>query len=35
MASPIRITRVDLDASGLRLAARQSPIVPASRRMLA
>ena len=35
MAAPIRITRVDLDASGLRLAARRSSSVAASRRMLA
>ena len=35
MAGPIRITRVDLDASGLRLAARRSSSVAASRRMLA
>ncbi len=35
MAVPIRITRVDLDASGLRLAARRSSSVAASRRMLA
>lgn len=35
MAAPIRITRVDLDAGGLRLAARRSSSVAASRRMLA
>lgn len=35
MAAPIGITRVDLDASGLRLAARRSSNVAASRRMLA
>ena len=35
MAAPIGITRVDLDASGLRLAARRSSSVAASRRMLA
>jgi transposase len=35
MAVPIRITRVDLDASGLRLAARRSSSVAAARRMLA
>lgn len=35
MGAPIRITRVDLDASGLRLAARRSSSVAASRRMLA
>ena len=35
MAAPITITRVDLDASGLRLAARRSSSVVASRRMLA
>lgn len=35
MAAPIEITRVDLDASGLRLAARRSSSVAASRRMLA
>lgn len=35
MGAPIRITRVDLDAGGLRLAARRSSSVAASRRMLA
>ena len=35
MAEPIKITRHDLDASGLRLAARRSSSVAASRRMLA
>ena len=35
MAVPIRIARVDLDAAGLRLAARRSSNVAASRRMLA
>jgi transposase len=35
MAAPIRITRVDLDASGLRLAARRASSISASRRMLA
>jgi transposase len=35
MAAPIRITRVDLDALGLRLAARRASSIAASRRMLA
>ncbi len=35
MAAPIRITRDDLDAAGLRRAARRASSVAASRRMLA
>ena len=35
MAAPIRITRDDLDAAGLRRAARRASNVAASRRMLA
>ncbi len=35
MAAPIRITREDLDAAGLRRAARRASSVAASRRMLA
>lgn len=35
MAAPIRITRVGMDALGLRLAARRASSVAASRRMLA
>ena len=35
MAAPIKITRHDLDAAGLRQAARRSSSVAASRRMLA
>ena len=35
MAAPIRVTREDLDAAGLRRAARHASSVAASRRMLA
>jgi transposase len=35
MAAPIKITRYDLDAAGLRRAARRAPSVAAARRMLA
>ncbi len=35
MAAPIKITREDLDAAGLRRAARRASSVAASRRMLA
>jgi putative transposase len=35
MAAPIKITRDELDAAGLRRAARRAPSVAASRRMLA
>ena len=35
MAAPIKITRDDLDAAGLRWAARRAPSIAASRRMLA
>jgi len=35
MSAPIRITREDLDAAGLRRAARRASSVAASRRMLA
>ena len=35
MAAPIKITRDDLDAAGLRRAARRAPSIAASRRMLA
>ena len=35
MAAPIKITRHELDAAGLRRAARRAPSVAAARRMLA